>query len=426
MDVVNYKKIQDAKKDQAISVYLQAVTEASQNWALSAAFSGKVGLMIQHALGDDGSAVTWSGITTWADLQNNATAWALFVADTDIYGMFALYRPEQIYGIALVSSGGGAGTWQRIDKDGNNITLIEADFDAHDTWGGIAAETIDSQSMIKIPKFWVKYGLGPVGSDQAGNLCQWVSSVPRGGFVVHPGFMSAGSAIDQFYVGAYECSDGGSSKAASVTGAAPLVSIDFPTMQTRCTNRNTGGVTGFQMIDIYQLSAIQLLCLIEEGSPDVQSTIGAGNTSTFAAVNTGASNAVWRGIYELWGNVLEMVDGLQLDGSHQVKIWDKNGNQTLQSTGVTTGSTDGWITAMHDDSDTAWDLNLVFLPETVDATEGNGTFGDYVYASDGGEVNVCYHGGLWSRASEAGLFFLNLHDVSSTSAAYIGSRLAKV
>ena len=35
--------------------------------------------------------------------------------------------------------------------------------------------------------------------------------------------------------------------------------------------------------------------------------------------------------------------------------------------------------------------------------------------SDGGETNVCYHGGNWSNAAKAGLFYLNLSSVSSSS-----------
>jgi len=57
--------------------------------------------------------------------------------------------------------------------------------------------------------------------------------------------MDGGVELDQFYYGAYEATNDGGTKAGSATGVAPLVSIDFPTMQTRCTARNTGGVDGF-------------------------------------------------------------------------------------------------------------------------------------------------------------------------------------
>jgi hypothetical protein len=94
MDVVNYKKFQDYKKDHAISVYLQALTEVSQDKALNTMFGGKVGLMVQYALNDDGSTVTWANIVTWQNLADNATALALLETDTDIHGMFESYIPE--------------------------------------------------------------------------------------------------------------------------------------------------------------------------------------------------------------------------------------------------------------------------------------------------------------------------------------------
>jgi hypothetical protein len=382
--------------------------------------------MVQYALGDTGSTV-WDSLTTWDDLIADTDAMTALQANADVYGVFGDYLP-QVIGIALVSSGGGAGTWQRVDEDGNNLTTTQSDFDDHRIWGGIETETIDGQAMVKIPKFYLKVGAAPIGSDQAGKNCWWVSDIPKTGFDVHPAFMNAGSELDYCLIGAYECSDGGSSKAASVSGAAPLVSIDFTTMQTRCEARNNGTtVTGFQMWNIYHVSAVQVLALIEKGTPDMQSAIGAGNTSSSAAVNTGTTNAVYRGIYELWGNVNHMVDGLQVDTSHQIKIWDKSGNKTLTSTGITGlgPEEDGWAVSLHDDAGATWDLKTIFLPETVNVTEGNGTFGDYFYSSRASE-NVCYHGGHWDYGSAAGLFSLSLNGLASASNANIGSRLAKV
>lgn len=109
-----------------------------------------------------------------------------------------------VYGIALVSTGGGAGDWQNVDANGNNITLSTTDFDNHTIWKNIEDVTIDGQEMVKIPKFWVKTGTGPDGSDQAGNKCWWISDWPVEGFEVHPAFMDGGVEIDQVYVGKYE------------------------------------------------------------------------------------------------------------------------------------------------------------------------------------------------------------------------------
>lgn len=329
-----------------------------------------------------------------------------------------------IVGIAMVTSGGGAGSWQNIDADGNNISPDASYFNNHPVYGGIEDATIDSQSMVKIPKFYMKVGTVASG-DQAGKKAWWISDSPVSGFSLDPAFMDAGVEIDQFYYGKYEATNDGGTKAGSVSGVVPLVSIDFPTMQTRCNARNTGGVDGFHMATIHELSAVQMLCLIENGGPDVQSSIGLGNVSSSAAVNTGASNATWRGIYELWGNTRCMIDGAQFDAANQIKVFDQNGNNTYVSTGVTLGAASGWITGTHDDAGAGYDLGAMFLGKTTDGTEGNGSFGDYQYTPNT-SVNVCYHGGNWGIGSRAGLFCLFLSNVASSSSTDYGSRLAKV
>ena len=334
--------------------------------------------------------------------------------------MFAL-----IYGIAMVSSGGGSGTWQLINELGNDATLTVTDFNNHPVWGDIETVTIDSQSMVKIPKFYYKVGTLASG-DQVGKKAWLVSDSPATGYALHPAFMDGEVEIDQFWYGAYEASDDAGTAAKSISGVSPLVSIDFTAMQARCAARNTGGVDGFSMVNIHQLSAVQILILIQNGGPDVQSTIGDGNTSSSAAVNTGSSDATWRGIYEMWGNVYCAVDGVQFDTSNQIKIFDQNGNGTYVSTGVTASVTDGWTTGMHDDTGTGFDLGTSFLGETFDSTETNGSFGDYQYSPDLTEDNVCYHGGHWGNGSNAGLFALYLLFGASYSHTYYGFRLAKV
>ena len=329
-----------------------------------------------------------------------------------------------IVGIAMVAAGGGAGTWVNIDADGNNITPGASFFNSHPVYGGIQDVTIDSQAMVKIPKFYIKQGT-VVAGDQAGKKAWWISDQPVSGFALHPAFMDAGAALDQFYYGKYEATNDGGTKAGSTAGVAPLVSIDFPTMQAQCTARNTAGVDGFHLANIHELSAVQVLCLIENGGPDVQSSIGQGNMNTSAAVNTGASNAVWRGIYELWGNTWCMIDGAQFDAANQIKVFDQNGNNTYVATGVTLGAATGWITGVHAEAGTGYNLGTMFLGKTTDASESNGSFGDYQYAPNA-SINVCYHGGNWANGAQAGLFYLNLINITSNANTFLGSRLAKV
>lgn len=306
------------------------------------------------------------------------------------------------------------------------MALDKTFFDKTYPWAGIKTETIDGQEMVYIPKFYYKTGTAPTGSQQAGKKCLWVSDRPIAGYRVHPAFMKAGAEIAGFWVGAYECSVDASvgSKAASVSGKAPLVSIDFPTMQSRCAARNVNGQTGWHLWNIYELAAIQMLCLIELGSPDVQAKIGSGNSNSSAAVATGSSNAKWRGISELWGNVWHMVDGFKGSGT-TIQILDRLGNGTYVNTGVAALSgTHAYPKDMMDASGSGFDFNDVFIPKTLDATQSNGTYGDFYWYA----VNdfVCYHGGAWGGGASGGLFCLSLGVPASCSDVGIGGRLAKV
>lgn len=330
----------------------------------------------------------------------------------------------QIIGIVCTATGGGAGAWQRVDGNFAAITTTAATFNNHPTYAGVVAQTIDSQAMMKVPKFYVKTGTVPSGT-YAGKRYWMISDQAESGFSVHPAFMNAGAAIDQFWVGKYQGTTDGT-KLGSVAGLAPLVSIDFPTMQARATNRNTGGVTGFQLWNIYQLSAIQTLALIEIGGSDSQTLVGQGNVSSSAALavdNTTVAQASWRGIVGLWGNVWQMVDGLQTDASSKFKIWDKNGNKSYMTTSKTAPTTATYPVTMATDTGTDYDLGLIFAASTTDATAGNGSYADMFWQA---ASCVAYHGGCLANGAHAGLFCLYVSNAASLVGPDIGGRLAKV
>lgn len=330
----------------------------------------------------------------------------------------------QIIGIVCTATGGGAGTWQRVDENFNAITTTAATFNNHPTYAGVVAQTIDGQAMMKVPKYYLKTGTVPSGT-YAGKRYWMVSDQPVSGFSVHPAFMNAGAQIDQFWVGKYQGTNDGGTKLGSAAAVTPLVSIDFPTMQARANARNTGGVTGFGLWNIYQLSAIQTLALIEIGGSDSQTLVGQGHVSGSSALatdNATVAQATWRGIVGLWGNVWQMVDGLQTDASSKYKIWDKNGNKTYQTTSLT-APTSNYPVTMATATGTDYDLATVFAAETTNATAGNGTYGDYFYQNPS---CVAYHGGNWGTGANAGLFYLSVYDAASSSNTHIGGRLAKV
>ena len=69
-----------------------------------------------------------------------------------------------IIGLVQVATGGGAGTYVRIDENFAPKTTDAAFFNNHPTYAGIIQQTIDGQSMIKIPKFYFKAGTVPSGT----------------------------------------------------------------------------------------------------------------------------------------------------------------------------------------------------------------------------------------------------------------------
>ncbi len=330
----------------------------------------------------------------------------------------------QIIGIVLTATGGGAGSWQRVDENFGSITTTAATFANHPTYAGVIAQTIDGQAMVKVPKFYVKAGSVPSGT-HAGKRYWMVSDQPAAGFALHPAFMNAGAPIDQFWVGKYQGTSDGGTKLGSVAGATPLVSIDFPTMQARAAARNTGGVTGFGLWDYYKLEAARLLALIEMGGTDSQALIGQGHVSGSSALavdNTTVAQATWRGIVGLWGNAYQMIDGLRTNASNQYEIWDSQGNKTWVSTGISAPG-NGYPVTFATASGANFDLGLLMLPATTNTTASNGTTADYFYAA---ASCVAYHGGGWSYGAYAGLFCLNVYGSASHAYTYIGGRLAKV
>jgi hypothetical protein len=331
----------------------------------------------------------------------------------------------QIIGIVQTATGGGAGSWQRVDEGFSALTTTSATFNNHPVYAAIVDQTVDSQAMVKVPKFYFRTGLVPSGP-YTGKRYWMISDQPAEGFDLHPAFMNAGSEIAQFWVGKYQGTNDGGSKLGSAASVKPLVSIDFPTMQARAAARNVTGVSGFMLWSIYQLAAIQTLALIEMGGSDSQSLIGQGHVSGSSALNTNdatVAQATWRGIVGLWGNVWQMVDGLGTDGSSRYKIWDKNGNKSYLSTNKTIPAS-GYPITMETEIGADYDMGAVFAAASTDTTAGNGSFADYHYSN--GADKVAYHGGHWGNGASAGLFILFVSNAASHSSTYLGGRLAKV
>ena len=352
--------------------------------------------------------------------------------DVDISGSLVYSGPRRVpaldepIGVVLVAPGGGAGVWDRVDLDGNPVACPPGYFSSRSEYS-LNTSAIDNQCMVEIRKFHyanVVLSEGPY----AGKRARFLNKTAFSGSQAHPAFLnSSGVEIDQFYVGAYEGYDDGGSKVGSTNNKAPLVSINFTTMLDRCAARNAGGVTGFQLIDIYQLAAIQYLALVEMGNPDAQVSLGRGNCDAPAggsAMQTGTTTAIWRALNELWGNVWMMVQGIEnRDGV--LWVWNKDGTRAYVNTGFTLPS-GGWVVDMSVAAGSTFDLGALFIPGETAAASDSGSWSDYFWITKDGTTKVCYHGGTWIHGPSYGLFTLNLSSAATYVLTSIGGRLAKV
>lgn len=309
--------------------------------------------------------------------------------------------------------------WQRIDSEGNDIAPTTADFDAHPSYAGITTEVIDGQHMVRVPAFYYRSGKVAAG-DHAGKKALWISPEPAEGFALHPAFRHQGADLAQFYLGEYQGTPDGD-KLGSQPGLKPLTSINFPTMQERAAARGDG----WMLWSVYQLAAVQMLALIEMGTPDAQAAIGKGHVSGGGVLPVDddlVTQASWRGITGLWGNVWQMVDGLQTDDESKYRVWDTNGCQVYHDTDVSVPDY-GWFRRRSNKAGEGFDLGALFLPKkTRDDREESG-YGDYFWGSDNA---VAYHGGDWSYGANAGLFCLSVVSAASGASSAVGGRLAKV
>lgn len=374
------------------------------------------------------AAGTW--MVTITDGTQTATQQVTINADYSVTIAFV-----KIYGISrdvTSTSPAWARTELSVGKTATasvGTTAGASDFDNCMPWSGITRETIGTDVMVKIPKFYYRrYKEGNVEHIK-------IADKATAGFTLHPLFNHGGVESECAYVGAYKTS----SNNESATGVAPQASRTRATFRTNAKAKGDG----WSLIDIAALSAIQMLILVEFATNNVQAVIGRGYCDgNSAALKTGSCDSVpnltgrpagtdgkvdvvWRGIEGFWGNVWEWVDGVNFNGgtyhvcNDQSKYADDTatGYDTLSFTGATNWSS-SYISA--EGLDTGNNPH-VMLPSAAGGGSGTTYQCDGCWSSTG--WRVFKHGGGWYSGSVAGLFAASLNDASSGSGAGTGSRL---
>ena len=330
----------------------------------------------------------------------------------------------------------------------------------------------DGQVMVEIPAFYYRF-------TALGDLYRWeISQYPITGFTLHPAFQLGGQTLAYRYIGAYDASVysvSGSSyidglnlddntgrvnrtastgdKLSSVSGKYPMVGLTRAEFRTIARNRGNGTASSvFQQYDFYLHSALQLLCLVEYQSYNLQAKLGNGVTGgSYAAASSsaqtdsphsvaGKSNSFgnnscslysatrdvgfvsYRGIENWFGNCWDYLDGYnhltnQAYINNNPSTWadDTTTNYTALGAACPAGGNQSYI-GKHQQ------LGAAFLPSTV--TGAASTFVTDALWSAGGN-QVAFVGGAAVNGSAAGPFSLNVNYASAVRDRAVGARLAR-
>lgn len=307
-----------------------------------------------------------------------------------------------------------------------------SDFDGLYPWSGISRETLPtSDVMVKIPKFWFRrYRDGNMEHIQ-------IADGPAPNFELHPAFERYGKEKDYIYVGAYKTS----SNNKSVSGATPQTNQTLGTMRANATAKGSG----WGLIDIGAVSAVQMLILTEFASNDVQTVIGYGygyshnsplktgtcnnvpNLTGSPAGSVRSTDVVWRGIEGFWGNLFELVDGIfYVDGGYKVCNNPEEYSETVTdaytplSYGISSGLTNQFITKVGlDDGD---NTHLI-LPETASGGSGS-TYECDICSTVSKSDGIMIRGGYYQEPQYGnGLFMCSLGFGASEINTRVSSRL---
>ena len=168
------------------------------------------------------------------------------------------------------------------------------DFDRAEIFGemGPVTDTLGN-TFIRVPKFYIKK------TDGVGFKTWQVSKKQYPGFYRRACFWDFTNSRELEYVdiGKYKASLA-TTKLASVSGVPPLVSTNIVNMRTYAQNNNTGGLLGYQQLDIHVYDIIRTLMFVEFANLDVQAIMQGYTTGRYgietelATANTVSGNYI--------------------------------------------------------------------------------------------------------------------------------------
>lgn len=322
---------------------------------------------------------------------------------------------------------------QRTVNIGIGNQVAQNDFDAMPIYKEVKEVTDDyGNRFIRIPKFYIHK------ENTAGKLAIRISKEPiAGGYLPHCFYDHvANKELPYIDVGKYLASlssDG--TKLESKTGVAPLVArniVDFRELAE-------ANGDGYQQMDIHVIDVLQTLFYVEFATLHSQS-IHSGYTGGTEAKPTGGTDSVvassgamgadnthqfkYRGIEDLWGNLYQFVDGVNIN-DHQAWVTkdfrDYASNvfaSPYEKLGYVNLDTNSWVTEM------GYDPKHPYAQLPTKGGGGTTTYYADHYYQDSGQ-RIARFGGRWSNGSSAGLSLWYLYHASSAVGSSVGGRLLR-
>lgn len=424
----------------------------------------------------------------------------LGLTDDDIVGVQVDYKNKSFKRIAGAVNLTKGADFDKFTMFGGRKRCNVADDGSIVAWYGDADYKEDGsmgQVMVYQPKFYylvcpVEYD--PIDTGIGYHLRKanyYVSEKPRAGFRLHPAFHDAsGNEIDYFLTSAYEGSiydasasayllndeqvmNTGEDKFSSIAGARPASgssqNLTRPNIEAMAQNRGTNWhgdlikqVSAEQMLMIIEMGMMNLQTAIAQGVVSLPWTTGSDTTSSYAAATgstaslgngtgraektttyeggvakeytvDGKTSVCWRGKENFWGNIWKFVYGINIWGNGKMgggqpyicsdfSFAESKNSGNYEPAGFTVTNANGYISAMGYSTACDW---LFIASECL----GNSSLpvGDYTYITVNlNGYRIAPLGGFWNYGGSAGGFFWHLPNGVGYRARNIGGRLVYI
>lgn len=424
----------------------------------------------------------------------------LGITADDIVGIQVDYKNKTFKRLAGAANLTKGSDFDKFTMFGGRKRCNVADDGSIVAWYGDADYKEDGsmgQVMVYQPKFYylvcpVEYD--PIDTGIGYHLRKanyYVSEKPRAGFRLHPAFYDAsGNEIDYFLTSAYEGSiydasasayllndeqvmNTGEDKFSSIAGARPASgssqNLTRPNIEAMAQNRGTNWhgdlikqVSAEQMLMIIEMGMMNLQTAIAQGVVSLPWTTGSDTTSSYAAATgstaslgngtgraektttyeggvakeytvDGKTSVCWRGKENFWGNIWKFVYGINIWGNGKMgggqpyicsdfSFAESKNSGNYEPAGFTVTNANGYISAMGYSTACDW---LFIASECL----GNSSLpvGDYTYITINlNGYRIALLGGSWSGGGSAGGFCWSLDDGVGVRGRTIGGRLVYI